>query len=259
MKKYCLPALLIFTLILSACGGGGSSSGSTTTTSASNSTSTVGAAQGVYQGTISQGSTSNYFEGVVLPDDRFYAIYGIQSGSTFYVSGMLTGQGSSSSSTYTVSSISDFYYSGTKYTGSLSGTFSNGNISGTVTETGLTMPFTGTTPPTANFNYNVAANLASVTGTWDGSSLDGTISSVVVQSNGSFAGGFSGCNYSGQLTPNASKNFFGVSVSFTGSSCLMNGQTATGVAVVTIPSPGHTQLLAAFNTPSYGTVFLSTR
>jgi hypothetical protein len=59
------------------------------TTSGGNSggggTNYAGGAQGVYSGTASSGSS---FSTIVLPNDKFYAIYGTASGNALLLSGL---------------------------------------------------------------------------------------------------------------------------------------------------------------------------
>lgn len=257
LRKHLLLAFIILSISgLVACGGGGSNGSGSTTTAASST------AQGVYLGTSVAGSTTSTFEAIILPDDKFYAVYGFQAGDgTLFVDGFVTGQGKSANgTTYTVSSLTD-YYLGTPSSGSLSGTFVPGvSVKGTITEPGLTSNFTGTPMAASTFNYNTPASLAALTSTWTGGAIDDTITSTVtVTSNGSFTGGFTGCTFTGTATPDASKNFFNVSVKFQGSGCLLNGQTVPGAAVVSTLSSGKSQLLVAITAPSYGTVYIGTK
>src|SRR6185369_17339263 len=66
----------------------------------------AGQAQGVYSGTSSNGYA---FSTIVLPNDKFYAIYGTVAGNALLLSGLITGQGTSGNGTYTAS-VSDFFY-----------------------------------------------------------------------------------------------------------------------------------------------------
>jgi hypothetical protein len=259
LRKYGLLTLTAFVVMaLVACGGGGSSSSATTTTTAPST------AQGVFLGTSVAGSTTSTFEAIILPDDKFYAIYGPDAGlgnGSFFVQGFVTGQGKSASgTTYTVSSLTD-YYLGTAHSGSLSGTFVPGaSVKGTITEAGLTSNFTGTPMPVSSFNYNTPASLAALTGTWTGGTIDdSSTSAVTVSSNGTFTGGFIGCSFTGTSTPDPSKNFFSASVKFQGSGCLLNGQTVPAVAVVSTLSSGKSELIVAITAPTYGTVYIGTK
>ena len=64
----------------------------------------AGQAQGVYSGTTSSGYS---FSTIVLPTDKFYAIYGTVSGNTLLLNGLVTGQGTSGNGTYTAS-VTDY-------------------------------------------------------------------------------------------------------------------------------------------------------
>lgn len=70
-------------LVLTACSSGGASGGGTTAPPV-----TQSSPQGVYSGTTSNGET---FETIILPDNKFYALYGTTSGNTFSILGMIVG------------------------------------------------------------------------------------------------------------------------------------------------------------------------
>lgn len=256
MKTAAGVLTLVLALLFLSCGGGGSST-TTTTTTTTTTQSTAGAAQGVYLGSTSSGWS---FESIVLPNDKFYAIYGAQSSSSFLIYGLVTGQGHSNANTYS-GNVSDYYYTGATYTGTLTGNFVAGSsINGTVADTGATLTFSGTAPATSDFNYNTPASPSAVTGSWAGSSLDGSSGTVTVSTGGNISGSLSGCSLSGTVTPDTQKNFYNVSITFGGSPCLAPNQTATGIAVVYQISGTTThQLLAAGTTSAGGTVFAAIR
>jgi hypothetical protein len=248
--------LCCLALMLSGCGssysnnGGGNSGGST---------SYAGDAQGVYSGTSSNGYT---FETIVLPNDKFYAIYGTVSGNTFTVFGMMTGQGTSGNGNYTAS-VTDFFYTGAVNSGTISASYIAGtSVNGTVTEGGTATSFTGTALPASDFNYGTAASVGAISGMWAGNLLDGISTTVTINSNGTVSGSSSGCSFTGTVTADSSnKNFFDVSLTFGSSPCTFPNQTATGVGVYYLLSDGVThQLLAAVNVgTSFGTVFFAQR
>jgi hypothetical protein len=229
-------------------GGGGGGGGSTT-----------GQAQGAYSGTSSNGFT---FETIVLPNDKFYAIYGTVSGNVFLISGMMTGQGASGSSTYTAS-VTDFFFTGQINSGNITATYAPGSsLNGTLTENGGNVTFTGTALPPSTFNFNTQASLSAIAGTWSGSLMDGTATTVTINSNGSVGGSSSGCSFTGTVSADSSnKNFFDVSLTFGGSPCSLPNQTATGIGVDYLLSDGvRHQLLAAVTVgTSAGTVFVAVR
>src|SRR5580704_6854620 len=88
-------------LMLVGCGivGGSNNNGN-----GSGSAGNTGQAQGVYSGTTSSGYL---FESIVLPNDKFYEIYGTLLGNLYSVSGMVAGQGTSGNDTYT-GNVSEF-------------------------------------------------------------------------------------------------------------------------------------------------------
>jgi hypothetical protein len=258
-----ISVLLVFVALISAllvaCGNGGSNGFGSGSEPAP-----VGTAQGVFMGTSVAGSTTSTFEAIILPDDRFFAIYGPDAGKgdgSFIVDGFITGQGKSADgTTYTVATLTD-YYLGHPNPGILAGTFAAGkSVKGTITEGGLTSNFTGTPMAASAFNYNTPASLTALTGTWTGGTIDDTLTSTVTAtSNGDFTGGFTGCSFSGTAVPDTKKNFFTASMKFTGSGCLLNGQTVPAVAVVSTLSSGKSQLLVAITAPTYGTVYIGTK
>ena len=243
--------LCLLPLILVGCGGNNSSS--------SGNQRTPGQAQGVYEGTTSSGYN---FDAIVLPNDKFFAIYGANT----TVDGMMTGQGTSGASTYTAN-VTDFYYTGQTCTGSVSASYVAGSsLNGTLTENCVaTQTFSGTSLPASSFNYNTPASLSAISGTWTGVLLDGASATVTIGSNGNFSGSDSGCTFSGTITPDSSnKNFFDMSLTFGGPPCLDPNQTASGIAVDYLLSDGVTrQLLAAVtgtsSGTSWGTVFAANR
>ena len=235
---------------LIGCGSGGSNAGTT-----------PGQAQGVYFGTTGSGLE---FDLIVLPDDRFYAAYGVASSSPSEImaglpSGIMAGQGESSNGTYTAM-ITDYSWDqDADYAGSVSATYVTGpSFSGTVTETGQpSVSFTTSMAPTSTIDFNSQASLLAITGTW------GTSFTVIVSSSGAlsmspFSGGFSGCTASGTISPDASgKNFYNVSLIFSGASCPVANRTGTGIAIVLQLPDGVTHRLAGMGTFGLGSFYFS--
>jgi hypothetical protein len=218
---------------------------------------TPGQAQGVYSGTTANGNT---FQTIILPNDRYYAIYGTTTVNAFQISGMMTGQGISNNGNYSAT-VTDFSDNSAIYTGSVSASYVVGSsIGGTVTETGNpTLTFTGTVMPSSQFNYNAPASLSNITGTWTGTLLDGTTATVTINTDGTFNGSSSGCSFSGTMAADISgKNFFDISLTYGASPCLLPNQTSSGIAVDYLLPDGLTrQLLAGVASgTTYGTVFV---
>jgi hypothetical protein len=196
----------------------------------------------------------------VLPNDKYYAIYGIQNSSSFLIYGIITGQGNSTSSSYTAS-VTDFYYTGLVSTGNLNATYVAGSsLNGTLVEPGTTLTFNGTVLSSSDFNYNTPASLSALSGSWNGSFLDGTSGTVTISSAGAITGTNAGCSFTGTATPDTGKNFFNISVTFGAGSCLLPNQTVSGIAI-TYQISGTTkhQLLMGGATSTKGTVFAAIR
>src|ERR1700730_15103513 len=249
-------ALRAVTLMLVGCGitGGSKQNGG-------GNNSFAGQAQGVYSGTTSSGY---FFESIVLPNDKFYEIYGTLMGNLYSVSGMVIGQGASGNGTYTAD-VNELLYTGQTFSDSLIATdVPDSNLGGTLIQVGKVsgVSFTGTALPASSFNYNAPASVADISGSWTGTQLDGTSTTVSISSSGTVNGSASGCPFTGSVAADPSnKNFFDVSVTFGGSPCAFLNQTASGVAVDSVLSDGVTQQLWFVVTEgtSAGTVFLAQR
>jgi hypothetical protein len=250
-------------LVLLSCGGGGSGSSGTSNPTNPQNPSTPGQAQGVYVGNTSTGLA---FDAIVLPNDKFYAVYGNLSGNVLFVCGLAAGQGASSSGTYTATET-DFYYCGGAldvYSGNVSATYApESSLNGSISENGDSETFTSTAPAPSLFNYNNPASLAGISGPWNGSLTDGESASLTINSSGSASGISSlGCSYTATIAPDSSnKNFFDVSLTFGGSPCDLPNQSATGIAVNYLLSDGVTnQFVAAVSSGSaFGIVFAAQR
>ena len=219
----------------------------------------TGQAQGVYSGTSSNGYA---FETIVLPNDKFYAIYGTVTGNSFYVYGMMTGQGTSGNGTY-AANITDFVDTGTVTSGSVTASYVAGtSVNGTVTENGTPVTFTGTALAPSIFNYSTAASVGAISGMWAGNLLDGISTTVTINSNGAVSGTSAGCSFTGMVTADSSnKNFYDVSLTFGGSPCAFSNQTASGIGVYYLLPDGVThQLLTGVSVgTTFGTVFFAER
>lgn len=241
--------------VLAGCGGGGGGG------SAANPSVSPLAAQGVYQGTTSTGAA---FETVVLDDGTYYTLAGSQAGSTFIVSDLLQGQGTSNGSTFSSSDLRDFSYTGLTQAGTLSATVNPGvNIAGNLTEGGATETFSGSAPANSTYDYNAPADLSTISGNWTLSSLQGASTAVTINTNGTFTGFSQGCSFNGTLTPRASgKNIFDVAVQFGPSPCVLANQSTSGIALSYLLANATTrQLLVAAVDPTrtYGTVLFGQR
>jgi hypothetical protein len=261
--KVLLGGSLLLFASLAFVGCSNSKSSQSTNSSGGGNTSTPGQAQGVYEGTTSNGLT---FNAIVLPNDMFYAIYGNTSGNAFNVCGMATGQGASNNGKYTANENDFTYCSGSSnvYSGSVTATYTTGTtLNGSMTENNNPVTFTGTAPTASLFSYNAAALLSAISGSWSGSLTDGESATVTIDSLGNATGVSSGgCSFTGTITPDSSnKNFFDISLTFGGSPCVAPDQKASGIAVNYLLSDGVTnQFLAGVSSESsLGVVFAAER
>jgi hypothetical protein len=235
-------------LALTACGGGDSGTPASGGSSNTGGTTITATAEGVYAGTSTGGTGSN-FEAVVLENGDVWSLYGQNSGSTFYVYGFVQGSGTSNNGTFTAASIKDFS-SMPVLSGALTGTYSptGKTLSGTVSYTnGVKVAFSGGPITGSTYDYNSAPSLSAVTGRWTMTTLQGEGVALNVSSNGTFTlAATSGCTGTGTLSPRSSgKNIFNISVTFGPSPCGAPNLTATGIAVSYPLSTGQTQLIAA--------------
>lgn len=239
-------AVLAATIALAACGGGGGGGGGG---DAGNSGPT---AEGVYGGTIGEGTDRGDFQLLVLEDGEFWFMYGLNTADAFHVEGFLQGSGVSSSGTFTSSNTRDFFgfvpdvpdvtvntiasYDATART-----------ISGTVSFPGFPVVFTGGPIAGSLYNYDTAASLTTVSGAWSTTSLTGETVSINIADTGQFtANAASGCSFSGTVTPRPSgKNVFNVELTFGAAPCDHPHQVASGIAVAYPLATGQTQLLVA--------------
>src|ERR1700724_2975934 len=121
-----VPILCVLSLMLVGCGSSYSNNGGSV-----GGNNYGGQAQGVYSGTSSNGFA---FSTIVLPNDKFYAVYGTVSGNTLFLNGLITGQGTSGNGTYTAN-VADFLNTGAVSSGSVTASFVAGtSLNGTLTE-----------------------------------------------------------------------------------------------------------------------------
>ncbi|MDR2451827.1 MAG: hypothetical protein LBE85_08700 [Candidatus Accumulibacter sp.] len=251
---------VICSLILLSCGGGGGDSSEPPVTPEPP-VAPEEKAEGAYEGTS---STGYYFNTLVLENDEFYTLYGIQSGDVFGVLGFVHGNGSSSNGVLTAPNVKDFSwddYSGVS--GSLTAAFTpNVSFNGTLVEGATTITLSGTAIDNSIYAYDTAATLSHLTGAWYLTGLQGDELTMNVASDGSFTAITEGCSISGTFAPRASgKNVFNFSMTFGGSPCIFPNQSATGIAIEYTLVTGMRQLLIAGTNSSQtaGSAFFGTR
>lgn len=152
--------------LLSACGGGGSGSSATVEASP---------LAGGWAGTSTSGNT---IQAIILENGRTWAIAGVVSSGTLYVTGLNTGTFQTSGAAITSSDLRAYNFSpASTLTGSIAGTFVAGtSITATATASagGATSIFTLAPAPLTSYDYNAAATLAAIAGSWPGSFTNDT-------------------------------------------------------------------------------------
>jgi hypothetical protein len=245
-QKYLFVSGLALAMTLTACGGGGdhddapvaAAPAPAPTTPAADpapapanpAPTTTASAEGVYEGT-----TSNGFQhlSLVLDDSTIYSVYGNTTGSVFAISRFLRGQGASSNGSFTATSVREYGAGAASTPYSLSGTYVAGaSLNGTLTNNGTSTTFTGTALANSSYVYNTPAKLSNITGAWSLTDLTGAKVAVTVAADGTFTGTSGSCAITGSLTPKTSgKNVFTFSVTSGAAPCPLPGAVMTGVAV----------------------------
>src|SRR5579871_172669 len=242
-----VPAALAVCLILAnGCGaynpnGTGGGTGGTDT----------GQAQGFYILQLQSGPT---LAALITPTDQFWGMLGTSSISSFSVTGLATGQGTSTTSGYS-GTLTAFSSSGVSFTDTIAATdVANSSMSGTFTINGVQTGIGGVALPTATYSYGTAATVASITAVssnWSGSLLDGTSLAISIAASGTISpAAATGCQVvasSSSITPDSSnKNFYDVQLTFGLSPCSLAGQTVKGIGLFYLLPDGVThQLLLA--------------
>ncbi len=224
-------------LFMAACGGGGGNpgtcSGSTQSCTAigaggGSSTPVAGSAAGLYHGATSTGRTANV---IVLESGEFWVLYS-PVGNSNILAGAQQGHGAFSNGSFTSSDLRDISLeTGTVSSGSVTGTYAaKSSIAGTVTFSALAQTFSAGYDPT----YDTQATLTTVAGSYSGTAVVAGGSegaNITITTAGSLTGvSQSGCNFSGNLTPNTGVNSYTVTVTFAGGICSNGTNTVTGVA-----------------------------
>jgi hypothetical protein len=239
--KVAAVALGLSHALLLGCGGGGDGGSGD-----SNPSQSGPSAEGVYGGTLT-GSTSSEFQALVFPNGDFWSLYGYDAGSIFYVDGFVQGSGASNNGTFTASNLRDFGFAPAiqaRMTASYNTVAKT--INGTSTYDGQMVQFSGGPIPGSLYRFDTPATLGTVAGHWDTVSTTGSMVSINISAGGTMTLSDNGCTGSGSITPHASgKNAFSVVMTFGGAPCVIPNQTVTGIAVAYPLSTGQTQVIAA--------------
>jgi hypothetical protein len=230
--------------LLAACGGGGGG--------AAGGGGSVTDPVGVWTGTNQYGNIINL---MVLPDYRFYSIYGNYSSGVLVLNGFDMGSGTLSGSSLS-GSLMEYYYSSSPMslgasTGTFTGTVGSNQITGSSLAQ-VTSNFTLT--PLSSFSFSTAANLSNISGSWTGNLNDSSVTSAVITSTGQVTATVSstttfsaGCVFTGNIQPGATgKNYYDVTLS-TNNSCGYGAQSLSGIGIQYVTGSGTSEFIFAVN------------
>ena len=236
-------SLCVACVLLPGCGGG--DGGGDDLGNGGDASSTSGnLPEGAYGGTLS-GSTSSDFQALALPSGEFWSLYGVDTGSMFYVDGFAQGSGTSNQSKYTTQNLKDFGFKPALSANmTVSYDVASRAISGVATYAGQTVRLTGGPIPGSLYRYDLPASLSTVAGHWDAMTTEGSMMSVDIKLAGTLTLSDNGCNGSGTIR-GMGRNYFDVQVTFGGLPCALPNQTATGIVVAYPLSTGQTQIIGA--------------
>ena len=179
----------------------------------------------------------------MLEDGSYWALYGVNSSNTFFVSGFVQGFGTSNNGSYSGDSR-DFGFSPAA-TGTVSAQYTlNPSIVGTITTGNRVVNFNGGAIANSAYVYSRAAAVSEIVGTWSLQLSNGETLPITISNAGSVVGVSSrGCRITATATPRPSgKNIFNVALTFGAAPCLLAGQPANGIAIVYPIAAGGTQL-----------------
>lgn len=237
MKLNTNLAITCAALALTACGGGGGGG-----------TSLAPLAEGAYMGT-STGSNPNFFL-LRLENQEIWSMSGTLASNIFTIARFRQGQSTSSDGVFAVSNAKDFTTTPAIDAPS-TGTYTASNtFTATTTISGTTVTSTGSPVANSLYNYNTAAQLSDFAGSWIVNDLQGNTNSLTVTAGniaGSITSGtYTGCTYSGTLTPRSSgKNVMNVTLTYGAAPCAATDQgvSFTGIALAYIATGTTQQLL----------------
>lgn len=233
MSKFSLLAL-VASAFLVGCGGGGGGDDAPSPGASP--------AQGAWEGALSDGRA---FNALVLGDGTFYTLYGSNLSGSFYVSGLIYGNGTyGANSVFRDLNAQDFVAPDYWVRTVLDGSYEPGErISGAVLAGQTRVSFSGLPIAKANYDYNTPANVASLAGNWAMNATTGDFVSVSIAGN-SISATSSGCGFSGTVYPRSSgKNVYDVALTFGGSPCRFAGEKMNGNALLTKMANGQQQLV----------------
>ncbi|MBK7612986.1 MAG: hypothetical protein IPJ08_00625 [Burkholderiales bacterium] len=225
-------------MLVSACGGGGGG--------APVAAATANPLAGVWGGTSTSGEI---VIALILEDGQLLSANVAPASNSVVVNSLAFGTLQTSGNSVSSSDMRVYTPTGTA-AATLAGTYKIGSsVSAAISQTGATATILLAPVSVASYDYNIPATQTAATGAWTGSFNNGT-GSVVVNSNGTFSATTGlGCNMSGLLRPrDGGKNVYDVTVNFDSVQCGVSVGSATGNAVIDVPSAGTRELVILFRT-----------
>ena len=247
----------VLAAMLGACGGGGGAGGvDSGPVTILPPAPVVGAAQGIYIGTTSDGRE---VDTIVLENDQFYTMYGNTVGNAFQVSGFVQGDGKSNNGSFTSANAVDSTSLNLRVPATVNATYVPGvSLNGTLVEAAGSVSFSSAPIAPALINYNSPAKIADIAGIWSLTSLRGFGNVFTISNTGAFTATSGNCSFSGTMTPRASgKHVFDMTMAFGPAPCLIPNQSIKGIAVDYLLTSGQRQLIVAgidttrFNTAAF--------
>jgi len=246
------------TVVTPAPGGGTSSA--VTFTIQSPPPASAGTAEGRWKGTSSTGRS---VEGLVLGSGDYWLIYGAVNNSAV-IAGLAQGSGTSQNGRFTSSNGIDFNFEGAGSSPvTVDATYvEEESLDGAVKYTGTTNALTFTTEYDFEYRFpSQAPPLGSwITTTFSGTSYSGLTeyTEVTIASSGELTGvSASGCRSAGTIAPSTEANYYNVTVTFQGGTCVNGTGTVTGVALFDL-YPRRLISAAVNSTRTSGYVFVGT-
>lgn len=185
-------------------------------------------AEGMWSGTL---STNRTLTAAVLDDGTYYFFYSAPANAAI-LSGLMQGNGTSASGTFSSSNTKDFAIQAAALDATLSGPFSARQfLNGTVTYAGG-----GATTFTSSFNtaYDATPTIASFAGVYQGqasSSGGSQTATITVLSDGTFTGAEqNSCTFSGSFSLRPRGNVVNQTLSFGGGTCFFGSASFSGIA-----------------------------
>ncbi|WP_374663907.1 hypothetical protein [Ramlibacter sp.] len=215
------------------------------------SASSTGKLEGVYEGTVVNGTETARVTILALDNDDLWVAYGAGSGALTTLEGFVLVSGASGNGTYISSRFSDMGSQDGVKSGTVSGTYEPGvSLAAEFRVTGEGgVGFVSTTVvPTTRYTYSQPATLAAISGSWPYQAPGGQTGTFTVSAAGDLGGVYDHCVLAGKVTPRAGgKNVFDVTVAITASTTAQPCNfTGTGVAYPMTSASGAAQLWLGF-------------